>query len=435
MTDHELPKPPRAASAVPPPVVPGPPASSPSGVGAGSTIEYDLHPSGSASVRPGSTAPAPPRPAPPAPQPPPFPVSAQPQQDPSQQYGHQPQSSSVAVLNEPIPTGFGGQLELDEYGNPVAPPEGFELPDGWAPCPDGADRREWVLDPTQPEPKIRIRHLTKAFGSRVIWEDLTFDIPKGKVTVVLGPSGTGKSVLLRHLIGLLRPTEGQLWVDDKNVPTLRNRPLLEVRKKYGVLFQDGALFGSMTIYDNVAFPLREHTRKNEKEIKEIVEYNLEIVGLSDAAKLFPGEISGGMRKRAGLARGLVLDPEILLFDEPDSGLDPVRTAFLNELILDLKEKLDSTFVIVTHHIPTAKNVSDNLALLYRRQLMLAGPKERLLNSDMAVVRQFLRGSTMGPIGMSEEKDSGDVTAKYDESADQFSLEDMRDDAALPGSDH
>ncbi|WP_370324559.1 ABC transporter ATP-binding protein [Euzebya sp.] len=328
----------------------------------------------------------------------------------------------------------GGVQVLDEPRGeaPPRPQGGHDLPEGWLPCPKGADPAEWVLDPTLPEPKIRIRHLTKAFGSRVIWEDVTFDIPKGKVTVVLGPSGTGKSVLLRHLIGLLRPTSGQLWVDDKNVPSLKNRPLLEVRKKYGVLFQDGALFGSMTIYDNVAFPLREHTRKGEKEIKEIVMHNLEIVGMSDAAQLYPGEISGGMRKRAGLARGLVLGPEILLFDEPDSGLDPVRTAFLNELILDLKERLESTFVIVTHHIPTAKNVGDHLALLYRKSLTLAGPKERLLSSDMPAVRQFLRGSTSGPIGMSEEKDSGDESAEYD--PDAQGLEDTRDDEALPGAD-
>jgi phospholipid/cholesterol/gamma-HCH transport system ATP-binding protein len=282
------------------------------------------------------------------------------------------------------------------------------------------------------EPKIRIRNLTKSFGSRTILENLTFDIPKGLVTVVLGPSGTGKSVFLRHLIGLLRPDSGEVWVDDKNVPALKNKDLLEVRKKFGVLFQDGALFGSMTVYDNTAFPLREHTKKSEKEIREIVMEKLGMVGLQDAANLYPGEISGGMKKRAGLARGLVLDPEILLFDEPDSGLDPVRTAFLNELILDLKEQLDSTFVVVTHHIPTARNISDHLALLYRRNLVMAGPKEELLNSERPVVRQFLRGSTKGPIGMSEEKDSGDPDAQYEEGG--MALEDTRDDEELPGRD-
>ena len=277
---------------------------------------------------------------------------------------------------------------------------------------------------------ISIRNLTKSFGSRTVLEDITFDIPKGEVTVVLGPSGTGKSVFLRHLIGLLRPDSGEVWVGDKNVPTLKNRELLEVRKKFGVLFQDGALFGSMTVYDNTSFPLREHTRKNEKEIEEIVMEKLTMVGLADARDLFPGEISGGMRKRAGLARALVLDPEIVLFDEPDSGLDPVRTAYLNELILDLKEQLDSTFVVVTHHIPTAKNISDYLALLFRRNLVMMGPKHELLESDRPVVRQFLRGSTRGPIGMSEEKDSGDPNAQYDEEG-ASGLEDTRDDEELP----
>jgi phospholipid/cholesterol/gamma-HCH transport system ATP-binding protein len=279
------------------------------------------------------------------------------------------------------------------------------------------------------EPAIRIVGLTKSFGSRVVLEDITFDIPKGKVTVVLGPSGTGKSVFLRHLIGLLRPDRGEVWVGDRNVPTLKTRELLEVRKKFGVLFQDGALFGSMTVYDNTAFPLREHTRKSEKEIRDIVMEKLGMVGLADARDLFPGEISGGMRKRAGLARALVLDPEIVLFDEPDSGLDPVRTAYLNELILDLKDQLTSTFVVVTHHIPTAKNISDYLALLFRRNLVMMGPKHELLESEKPVVRQFLRGSTRGPIGMSEEKDSSDPDATYEEGG--IALEDTRDDEDLP----
>lgn len=257
------------------------------------------------------------------------------------------------------------------------------------------------------QPKVRVRHLTKSFGDRTVLEDLTFDIPRGKVTVVLGPSGTGKSVFLKSLLGLLRPDSGEIWVDDDNICELRGRRLFEVRKKFGVLFQDGALFGSMTVYDNTAFPLREHTRKRERQIREIVMDKLEMVGMADAVDLYPGEISGGMRKRAGLARALVLDPELILFDEPDSGLDPVRTAYLNELILQLKEELTSTFVVVTHHIPTARNISDHLALLYRRRLVVAGPKHELLDSDEPVVRQFLRGSTHGPIGMSEETDSPD----------------------------
>jgi phospholipid/cholesterol/gamma-HCH transport system ATP-binding protein len=290
-----------------------------------------------------------------------------------------------------------------------------------APTPADSRDAEWA---------ISIRGLTKSFGARTVLEDITFDIPKGKVTVVLGPSGTGKSVFLRHLIGLLRPDRGEVWVGENNVPTLKNRELLEVRKKFGVLFQDGALFGSMTVYDNTAFPLREHTRKSEKEVEEIVMEKLTMVGLADARDLFPGEISGGMRKRAGLARALVLDPEIVLFDEPDSGLDPVRTAYLNELILDLKEQLDSTFVVVTHHIPTAKNISDYLALLFRRNLVMMGPKNELLESDRPVVRQFLRGSTHGPIGMSEEKDSNDPNAQYEEDA-ASGLEDTRDDEDLP----
>jgi phospholipid/cholesterol/gamma-HCH transport system ATP-binding protein len=160
----------------------------------------------------------------------------------------------------------------------------------------------------------------------------------------------------------------------------------------------------MNIYDNVAFPLREHTKKRESEIKEIVDEKLTMVGLVGAEKKLPGEISGGMKKRAGLARGLVLDPEIVLFDEPDSGLDPVRTAFLNELIIDLNRQLEATFIVVTHDISTAKRVSDYIGMLYRRNLVRFGPAHEMFESDIPVVRQFLAGDTEGPIGMSEEKD-------------------------------
>jgi phospholipid/cholesterol/gamma-HCH transport system ATP-binding protein len=254
------------------------------------------------------------------------------------------------------------------------------------------------------ETEISVRGLTKSFGSQMVLEDITCDIPKGKITLMLGPSGTGKSVFLKHLMGLLKPDRGEIWIDGKNLPALPSRELYQIRRKFGVLFQDGALFGSMNVYDNVAFPLREHTRKSEKEIREIVAEKLGMVGLLGAETKLPGEISGGMKKRAGLARALVLDPEIVLFDEPDSGLDPVRTAFLNELILDLSRKLRATFIVVTHDIATAKRVADHIGMLYLRNLVKFGTNDEMFASTIPVVRQFLAGATKGPIGMSEEAD-------------------------------
>jgi len=255
-----------------------------------------------------------------------------------------------------------------------------------------------------PETEISIKGLTKSFGPQTVLEDITLDIPKGKITLMLGPSGTGKSVFLKHLVGLLKPDRGEIWIDGKNVPALSEKELYQVRRKFGVLFQDGALFGSMNIYDNVAFPLREHTKKKESEVADIVNEKLKMVGLTGAEKKLPGEISGGMKKRAGLARALVLDPEIVLFDEPDSGLDPVRTAFLNELTMDLNKQLEATFIVVTHDIATAKQVADYIGMLYRRNLVKFGPAREMFTSDIPVVRQFLSGDTEGPIGMSEEKD-------------------------------
>jgi len=261
-----------------------------------------------------------------------------------------------------------------------------------------------AVDVPPNEAAIRIVGLTKSFGPQTIFEDVSMEIPKGQVTIVLGPSGTGKSVFLKHLVGLLKPDRGEVWVDGYNIPALKERELYAVRKKFGVLFQDGALFGSMTLYDNTAFPLREHTRKSEGDIRKIVSDRLAMVGLTGAERKFPGEISGGMRKRAGLARALVLDPEIILFDEPDSGLDPVRTAFLNELVIDLKAQTGATMIIVTHHIPSARQIADYIGLLFRRQLIKFGPAHEMFESENPVVKQFLAGATEGPIGMSEEKD-------------------------------
>jgi phospholipid/cholesterol/gamma-HCH transport system ATP-binding protein len=259
--------------------------------------------------------------------------------------------------------------------------------------------------------EIKVEGLTKRFGSQTIWNDVSLTLPAGEISVMLGPSGTGKSVFLKTLVGLLKPDAGSIWINGKDLTRLREHDLYEVRKLFGVLFQDGALFGSMNLYDNIAFPLREHTRKSESEIRRIVTDKLELVGLQGAEGKLPGEISGGMRKRAGLARALVLDPEIILFDEPDSGLDPVRTAYLNQLIVDLNAQIEATFLIVTHDINTARTVPDNIGLLFHRHLAMFGPREMLLSSEEPVVRQFLNAQRVGPIGMSEEKDADELAAE------------------------
>lgn len=256
--------------------------------------------------------------------------------------------------------------------------------------------------------EVSVNGLTKSFGSQRIWQDVTLTLPSGEVSVLLGPSGTGKSVFLKSLIGLLRPEEGQIIIDGTDILTCSEKTLYEIRKMFGVLFQDGALFGSMNLYDNVAFVLREHTRKSESDIRKTVMEKMELVGLLGAETKLPGEISGGMRKRAGLARALVLDPEIVLCDEPDSGLDPVRTAYLSQLIIDINAQIDATVLIVTHNITVARTVPDNLGMLFRRHLVMFGPREVLLTSDEPVVEQFLNGRRVGPIGMSEEKDEAQM---------------------------
>ncbi len=261
--------------------------------------------------------------------------------------------------------------------------------------------------------EIDIKNLTKSFGKQLIWGDVTLTVPAGEICVMLGPSGTGKSVLLKTIIGLLKPDRGSVVIEGVDIASCPEKELYEIRKLFGVLFQDGAMFGSMNLYDNIAFPLREHTKKSESEIKKIVMEKLDLTGLIGTEMKLPGEISGGMRKRAGLARALVLDPEIVLFDEPDSGLDPVRTSFLNQLIVDLNAQIDATFLIVTHDINTARTVPDNIGLLYHKHLAMFGPREMLLSSEEPVVRQFLNAQVVGPIGMSEEKDADELEAEKD----------------------
>ena len=261
--------------------------------------------------------------------------------------------------------------------------------------------------------EVSVEGLTKSFGSQNIWRDVSLTIPRGEVSAMLGPSGTGKSVFLKSLIGLLRPESGSIFIDGTDILKCSSKDLYEIRKMFGVLFQDGALFGSMDLYDNTAFPLREHTKKSESQIRDIVMEKMDLVGLTGAESKLPGEISGGMRKRAGLARALVLDPQIILVDEPDSGLDPVRTTYISQLLIDINAQIDATILIVSHNINLARTVPDNIGMLFRRELIMFGPREVLLTSDEPVVKQFLNGTMIGPIGMSEEKD--DAQRAYEQS--------------------
>jgi phospholipid/cholesterol/gamma-HCH transport system ATP-binding protein len=259
--------------------------------------------------------------------------------------------------------------------------------------------------------EVVVEGLTKSFGRHVVWRDVTLSLPAGEVSVMLGPSGTGKTVFLKSLVGLIRPDRGRVLVNGIDTVSASERKLYEARKLFGVMFQDGALFGSLNLYDNIAFPLREHTKKTEAEIRQVVEEKMDMVGLSGEGHKFPGEISGGMRKRAGLARALVLDPQIILCDEPDSGLDPVRTAYLSQLLIDLNAEIDATILIVTHDIQIARTVPDNIGMLFRGNLVMFGPREVLLTSENPVITQFVNGRRFGPIGMSEEKDEATLAAE------------------------
>jgi phospholipid/cholesterol/gamma-HCH transport system ATP-binding protein len=246
---------------------------------------------------------------------------------------------------------------------------------------------------------IETFEIKKAFGSHQVLNGVTCQIPAGEISVIMGPSGTGKSVMLRHFVGLLMPDSGDVVVDGKSVPKLSESKLLDLRRNMGMLFQDGALFSSMNLFDNVAFPLRQHTNNSEGKIREIVMARLKEVGLAGAEKKMPNELSGGMRKRAGFARALVLEPKILLFDEPDSGLDPVRTALLCELIKDIQRKYGSTAVVISHDIKAVFEIADHIVLLHGGKVVDQGPKEQLRTSDNQFTQQFIQGAVMGPLGM------------------------------------
>src|SRR6201993_5234619 len=239
----------------------------------------------------------------------------------------------------------------------------------------------------------------KTFGRNHVLRGLNMALPDGKISMILGPSGTGKSVCIKHIVGLLYPDEGDVLVQGQSIPSLSDAGLFETRKKFGVLFQDGALFGSLNLFDNVAFPLRQHTEKGEDEIAEIVGRRMKEVGLGGEGEKMPNQLSGGMRKRAGFARALVLDPEIVMFDEPDSGLDPVRTALLCELIKEIHAENGGCYTVITHDIMSARRVAEHISVLWKGRIVESGPAEELFASENPFVRQFLAGEAAGPLGM------------------------------------
>ncbi|MFN2385581.1 MAG: ABC transporter ATP-binding protein [Thermoanaerobaculia bacterium] len=269
-----------------------------------------------------------------------------------------------------------------------------------------AKRRPGPASPGGPSPagkqkaKIRAEDLRKSFGEKVVLEGVSLSVPEGESLVIVGPSGTGKSVLLKHLIGLLRPDSGKVYVDGIDVWGLSERDLNTLRKQFGMAFQEGALFDSMNVFDNVAFPLRRSGRPPD-QVRARVRECLEMVHLPGIEQKRTSELSGGMRRRVGFARAIAHEPDILLFDEPNTGLDPIMTDVINEIILELKERLDVTIVTITHHIESARKIADRVALLNRGQIVFEATPDEFLRSDHPAVRQFVEGRAQGPLTVEE----------------------------------
>jgi len=244
------------------------------------------------------------------------------------------------------------------------------------------------------EKAIRIINLHKSFGQQKVLNGINLEIEKGKTTVIIGKSGGGKSVLLKHLIGLIKPDEGEIWVNSTDITRLREKELNAIRIKFGMLFQEAALFDSMDVYDNVAFPLREHTKKSEKEIERIVEEILKQVGLLRFSDTKPSELSGGMRKRVGLARALSLDPETILFDEPTSALDPIISLTILDLIKETQTNLHKTYVVISHDIMGMFRIADRVALLSDGKIIEYGTPNEIRQSRNEVTIEFLNATKL-----------------------------------------
>jgi len=236
---------------------------------------------------------------------------------------------------------------------------------------------------------IRVEHLFKSFNGQVVLDDISFDVNKGDILVILGESGTGKSVLLKHLMGLLRPDRGKIQIDGKEITRLSEKELLKIRKAIGYLFQEGALYDFMNVFENIAFPLQEHTQYDQQTIRRKVRSVLEMVDLKEVEQKYPSELSGGMKKRVGLARSIILDSNVLLCDEPTSGLDPIRSRDISDLIKDVSKKMHCTTVITSHDIDNAFRIADRLVLIRHGKIVADGTPAQLEASTDAFVKEFV----------------------------------------------
>jgi phospholipid/cholesterol/gamma-HCH transport system ATP-binding protein len=283
---------------------------------------------------------------------------------------------------------------------------------------------------TEKSPIIEVRHMIKSFGTQPVLDDINLDVYPGEIMVVIGSSGCGKSTLLRHLIGSLNPDQGTVKLFGRDITTMSEAKLNEVRKRFGILFQSAALFNSLTVGENVALLLREHTNLDESTIEIMVKIKLELVGLREHANKMPAQLSGGMKKRAGLARAIALDPQILFYDEPSSGLDPVTSAQIDRLIIDLTKKLRVTSMVVTHQMDSAFTIADRMCMLDKGRILKIGSRQefetlRNCNPDQLqseqdkLIRQFLRGDAHGPITKRK------MTSDYEEDLLMVSLKHER----------
>ena len=244
---------------------------------------------------------------------------------------------------------------------------------------------------------IKITDLKKSFNSKKVLDGVNLDIEKGKITVIIGRSGEGKSVLIKHIIGLLKPDSGQIVLDGQDITKMTERELNEVRRRFGMLFQGAALFDSLTVGENVAFPLREHAGMPEADLKEVIKEKLRLVGLKNVENMMPADLSGGMKKRVGLARAVAMDPEIVLFDEPTTGLDPIMSDNVATLILDTQRDLKTTYIVITHDISLTYKIADKVAMLHEGKIVEQGDVEYVKSSVNPILRQFVEGRAEGPI--------------------------------------